>query len=88
LLQGRFNILECEACGQTFPVTAPLLYHDMRRQFLVPFYPFEAVGDADFLARFHRDGRDNAFLGAPVFMPAVDGLGYMKAPHIVFSMAE
>jgi uncharacterized protein YbaR (Trm112 family) len=88
LLQGKINVLECEACGQTFPIAAPLLYHDMSRRFLVQFYPFEAVEGADFLARFDRDGRDTAFIEPAGIMPAVDGLGYMKNPHIVFGMAE
>jgi CpXC protein/HIRAN domain len=88
LLKGKINVFECEVCEQTFPIAAPLLYHDMTRRFLVQFHPFEVIEDPDFLARFDRDGRDTRFLEPAGIMPAVDGLGYMKNPHVVFSMAE
>jgi hypothetical protein len=88
LLQGKVNVFECEACGQTFPIAAPLLYHDMARRFLVQFHPFQSVDDPDFLARFDSDGRDTTFLEAAGKIPASGDVEYMKHPHVVFSMAE
>jgi hypothetical protein len=88
LLEGKINLFECEACDETSVIDAALLYHDMSRRFFVQYYPFDAVEDADFLARFDQSGRETAHgeiarkdLGSPV-------AGYLVQLHIVFSMAE
>lgn len=90
LFEGRINVFECEACGQTFPIAVPLLYHDMSRRFLVQFYPFEAFDDS-FLDRFDGNGNDSRFAETCGVMNLSLGDGdfsYMKNAHIVFHMGE
>ena len=49
LLAGRINVFDCAKCECKAGLGVPLLYHDMRRQFLVQFHPFEALDDPDLL---------------------------------------
>jgi hypothetical protein len=86
LLQGKINVFECEACGQSALIPASLLYHDMTRRFLAQFHSVDAIDNPNFLARFDSDGRDTHFADAAGDLP--EDLGYMKNPHIVFTMGE
>lgn len=88
LFEGRINVFDCEGCGKSFPISTPLLYHDMTRRFLVQFYPFENIEDDEFLARFDRDGHPTVFAEAFRMTPKADAFQYMTAPHVVFSMDE
>lgn len=88
LLEGKINVSECEACDETFMIDAPLLYHDMSRRFLIQYYPFGTVEDADFLARFDQCGRESAYREIGRNGPGLAVAGYLDQLHIVFSMAE
>jgi hypothetical protein len=88
LLEGKINLFECEACEETFLIDAPLLYHDMSRRFFIQYYPFGAVEDGDFLARFDQCGRETAPREIARKDPGSAVAGYLDQLHIVFSMAE
>jgi DNA-directed RNA polymerase subunit RPC12/RpoP len=84
LLKGNINIPECPACKKTFKVSKSLLYHDMERNFMVWYYPFESIKHRRFFDEFSADGHldDNAGL-AEEEIPE-----YAKNVHYVFSMDE
>ena len=84
LLKGNINIPECPACKKTFRVGKSLLYHDMERNFMVWYYPFESMKHLKFFDEFSADGHldDNAGL-AKDEIPE-----YAKNVHYVFSMDE
>ena len=88
LLEGKINLFECEDCEKTFLINAPLLYHDMSRRFFVQYYPFAALEDEDFLARFDQSGRETAYQEIARKDPGSPVAGYLDQLHIVFSMAE
>jgi len=84
LLKGNINVPECPVCKKTFRVGKPLLYHDMVRNFMVWYYPFESIKHRKFFDEFSADGHldDNAGL-AEEEIPE-----YAKNVHYVFSMDE
>ena len=84
LLKGNINVPACPACKKTFKVSKSLLYHDMERNFMVWYYPFESMKHRKFFDEFSADGHldDNAGL-AEKEIP-----GYAKNVHYVFSMDE
>ena len=59
LLQGKINVVECPACKKTFKVSKSLLYHDMERNFMVWYYPFESIKHRNFFDVFSIDGHLN-----------------------------
>jgi hypothetical protein len=72
-------------------VPLPLLYHDRRRQFVVQFFPFGWLDEAEFVSRFTADGRDREV--AQMFERALKAKkippGAEPAePHVVFEMQE
>ncbi len=90
LFNGEINAFVCEGCGEHIMISIPLLYHDMKRQFTVQYFPFDAVKDVGFIKRFGTDGIDKQAEETFAEMPAAikDSAGYMRHPHTVFSMAE
>jgi len=84
LVQGKINVVECPSCKKTFKVSKSLLYHDMARNFMVWYYPFESTKHRSFFVEFSADGNleDNVGL-AKDEIPE-----YMKNVHYVFSMDE
>ena len=81
LFQGEINKFCCSNCQYTGFMDSPLLYHDMRREFAVQYYPPHCLDDPGFLNLFEP--------GNP---PIVKGLpkntGYLRRPHMVFNMHE
>ena len=84
LLKGNINIPECPICKKTFKVNKSLLYHDMERNFMVWYYPFESMKHPNFFDEFSADGHldDNSGL-AEDEIPE-----YATYVHYVFSMNE
>ena len=85
LYAGEINVLECDDCGEKAWISAPLLYHDMAKQFCVQFYSIEILDDSDILGRFKSDG-SIAMTGIPASFPHSGE--YLARPHIVFDMNE
>ena len=78
LLQGKINMVECSACKKTFRVGKSLLYHDMERNFMVWYYPFESIKHRKFFDEFSADGHldDNVGLAieeVPEYTKNADG---------------
>jgi hypothetical protein len=85
LLNAELNLFECDGCGQDALLTIPLLYHDMKRQFCVQFFPFGDTqnGSGGLVQWFTEDGklRIEGFPGM--------GIGkYIFEPHVVLSLNE
>ena len=91
LFEGNINKFLCESCGAEAMISSALMYHDMKRRFVVQFFPFAAIDDAEFLERFQTDGTDRIVTNALGFAQP-EGMGlaleYMRNPHIVFDMGE
>jgi hypothetical protein len=82
LIEGNINVFHCQKCDKKVNITTKLLYHDMGKQFLVLYFPFEWLKSEDVLESFTRDG--NAWSGRPNLQ-----LGYIsQPPHVVFDMNE
>lgn len=81
LFSGEINQFKCESCQHTAFINTPLMYHDMRRQFAVQYYPVESLEDPEFIACFE-----------PTHPPRMKGLpkkiGYVGEPHLVFNMPD
>ena len=88
LLEGKINLFECEACDETFRDRCASSLPRMSRRFFVQYYPFGAVEDADFLARFDQYGRERTTVKLPAKTRGLAVAGYLDKLHIVFSMAE
>ena len=91
LFEARVNRFDCPGCDFDALVPVPLLYHDRRRQFVVQYFPFGLLDEAEFVGRFTADGRDrhvmDAFeraLAAKRIPPGAEP----AEPHVVFDMAE
>ena len=84
LLQGKINVVECPACKKTFKVSKSLLYHDMERNFMVWYYPFESIKHRNFFDVFSIDGH----LNDDPALAEEDIPEYTKNVHYVFSMDE
>ena len=81
LFDGHVNVAQCEECGFSAPVGAPLLYHDMQRHFCVQFYPPQAIESDEFLGGFERS--------YPVTIRGMlEEVGYLARPHLVFDMDD
>ena len=65
----------------------PLLYHDMRRQFLVQFHPFEALDAPEFFDEYDARGESVAALKMSRMAPG-GGMEYASRVHVVFQMSE
>jgi hypothetical protein len=81
LFNGEINQFKCQFCQHSAFINTPLMYHDMRRQFAVQYYPPESLDDPEFIASFD-----------PTHPPRMKGLpkkiGYVGEPHIVFEMGD
>lgn len=91
LFEGKINVFACEACGHQARLDAPLLYHDMARRFVVQYYPFEMIADAEFLERFDADGEVRSVVDAvraSLLPDAGAAMAYMARPHLVLDMDE
>ena len=84
LLAGEINLFRCISCGYEGLLSVPLLYHDMKNEFCVQFFPFNDIEKSEFLYSFSRDGEMAVDLnGAPDDVPT-----YFKRVHTVFGMDE
>lgn len=92
LLRGEINIFRCQKCHVQVPLGFPLMYHDMVQKYTVHYFPFEAVGDDNFLERFTVDakltGEESPQNLPKAMQEIVDSAVYMREPHIVFDLAE
>jgi hypothetical protein len=92
LLRAEINAFVCSACGERIEITTPLMYHDMKRQFIVQFLPFGALQDMSFIERFDTDGSDRiakeTFTTMPEKIRCNETSQYLRYPHTVFSMGE
>ncbi|MBM4285273.1 MAG: hypothetical protein FJ128_08480 [Deltaproteobacteria bacterium] len=80
LFKGGINMFQCEPCDVVALVNYPLLYHDMKRKFIVQYFPPDVLEDENFFKIFRKNGT-----------LSVEGLpdgNYMKEPHLVFDMNE
>ncbi|MBU1086668.1 MAG: CpXC domain-containing protein [Candidatus Omnitrophica bacterium] len=77
LFAGKVNVCQCPKCGYRAFLTAPLMYHDMSRRFVVQYYPPEILDEDDFIRDYMN--RKNVMGEA---LPK--GSEYVGDPHIVF----
>jgi len=84
LLKGNINVPACPACKKTFKVSKSLLYHDIVRNYMVWYYPFESIKHRSFFDEFSADGHliDDTGLAKD------DIPEYAKNVYYVFSMDE
>ena len=82
LFDRRINAFRCEKCEFAAYLGVPLMYHDMHRQFVVQFYPPDAIEDDQFVRMFEPS--QPVTVKGPL---AVDA-GYLARPHLVFDMDE
>ncbi len=83
LFKRRINVFSCRSCGKDSAVKAPMLYHDMKREYCVQFYPPQSMGDPGVLGRFESSGTLK-----PEGLPAILAGRYLAHPHVVFDMEE
>lgn len=85
LYSAEINLFDCVECKKKSFINAPLLYHDMKQQFCVQYYPQESLDDAQFFRQFNTDGS----ISIPGIPDAFAKSGeYLTRPHIVFDMNE
>lgn len=84
LLNGEINLFQCTQCNREAYVAIPFLYHDMKSQFCVQYYPFESINEEDFFDNFMPDGK----LFMNLSGQSIESMTYMEDIHIVFSMHE
>ena len=86
ILHGGINEFKCSDCGHEAFLLVPLLYHDMRRDFCVQYYPPQCLDDPEFFNQF-ESSYPATRIGFPEFvkkhMPP-----YLMQPHIVFDMND
>jgi hypothetical protein len=78
LVCGEINIFRCESCNSKVLINSPLLYHDMKREYCVQYFPPKKIEDFEFYDGFTIDGK---LSGLPTD-------NYLVAPHIVFDFNE
>ena len=39
LLSGQINVLNCQRCGASGPISVPMVYHDPAQELLISFMP-------------------------------------------------
>lgn len=87
LFNGKINFFCCQKCRWEGMIPVDLLYHDMRRRFCVQFYPFEWIGNNDFIQDLIQNIPIEGEL-PPAWPPMTDFPPYMQHMHIVFDMGE
>lgn len=86
LFNSQINQFQCPSCGSQATIVAPLMYHDMEREFAIQFYLEHFMDDEEFYARFDNDPltrNDDLALISTDKMPR-----YLYSPHIVFDIDE
>jgi hypothetical protein len=83
LLAGAINVLSCTSCQHKAMIQTPLLYHDMKREFCVQYFPPQAIDNAGFIERFDPDGQPKLDGVSPSFART-----YLARPHVVFDLNE
>lgn len=83
LLSGDINVLSCDLCKNSALIQTPLLYHDMKREFCVQYYPPEAIDDAEFMKQFDQEVQFKLD-GLPARLAG----RYLSHPHVVFDLNE
>lgn len=87
LLAGRINVFRCERCDFQADLEVSLLYHDMKRQFMAQYHPFDALEDPEFFLDFNPRGESVAATELSQTF-AGGGMDYMVRVHVVFLMSE
>lgn len=87
LFENRINLFVCIECGFELQLSAELLYHDMKKEFCVLYYPFEGVDRGGLVGKFNEHG---GLSGRSRGFNEEEGKAYdyMKDIHVVFSMEE
>jgi len=79
LFAGEINQFKCTSCKNAAFIDTHLLYHDMKRQFAVQYYPAQSLEDPSFIGSFE-----------PTHPPRMKDLpknvGYIGEPHMAFDM--
>jgi len=81
LFAGKVNLCTCSRCGYKALLSAPLMYHDMTRKFVVQYYPPEVLNDDAFIGDYLK--RKDVF---DKTLP--EGSEYVGNPHIIFDMND
>ena len=88
LLKGEINVFRCPSCERQCPIESTLLYHDMRKKFVVWFYPFRSLFDDNETRILDSYNDDGSSTEIPVGGAHNRIAGYMANPHVVFDMNE
>ncbi len=88
LLAGRLNVFQCERCDCQVGLVVPLLYHDMGRQFMVQYHPFNALDDPEFFRDYDSRGESVSAAKLSRMVAARVGMDYTARVHVVFHMSE
>jgi predicted RNA-binding Zn-ribbon protein involved in translation (DUF1610 family) len=90
LFAADINQYHCSSCGYEMFLDAPLLYHDMTRQFFVQYHPSSSFDDPDnAFRRYDVTGDLDLTSSLDMKMHAEKtGKYYLTMPHVVFDMNE
>ena len=86
LLKGKINWFRCRECGFEGCLDVPLLYHDMQQQFMVHFFPPQALDQPGFLDKFTPEGKFDFNLKG--MSKRFEVIPYLRDIHVVFGMDE
>lgn len=85
LFNADVNIFECDSCGEKAFIPAPILYHDMEREFCVQYFPFPSI-------QHEHEGWSDWFTEEGNLkmegVPELEIGNYVFEPHVVFNMDE
>lgn len=87
LLRGKINLFHCDSCSFEAFVPADLMYHDMRKKFVVQLYTLPRTEDNDFFDMFTDDAQLKSVLDIPPNLSNIVS-PYFRNIHIVFAMDE
>ena len=85
LFNGEINVFKCESCNTVALIGQPLLYHDMKRNYCIQYFPPELLKDESFLRQYSRAGRLKM---EESFESISEVSRYLFTPHIVFDLNE
>ena len=99
LLCGRINFFRCEKCGIEGYMPIDLLYHDMEREFVVQYIPFEWLNQNEVLDEFTEKGYIDIERDLTIWLGGIESLKdkfwsmvpddhHFKRIHPVFDMNE
>jgi hypothetical protein len=94
LLKGRINVFRCQKCDNKSLLDTSLLYHDMKKNFFVQYYPFRLLENDKFLDDFTIEADGRLRIGS--FSKGMEAMrketevecAYAEWTHIVFDMME